>query len=454
MSLPEQVRGSGSVEQYLRREKRLKNNNIAVLIAGALPILGAAWSTTAFATVEIPDYQDSLDRAVAGPDLIGGVNDDTFSVYVGDREWYDSNIFRLPNSSDVAAVVGPGASRQDHVNSPSAGLDGQWGSGRQVINIALNAQDNRFSDNTNLNNVSTSDKLDWNWGLGGVVVGQVGVQYLQAMAGFANANTYTRTIFKQTNYFAAARYQLGPLWSIYGGLLDSVFGLDEANSNGNGNNSRSKSVDMGVDYATSADDTIGLDYRYTDALYPNAVALNGAPSFDPDYREDRVRLLFKHLLSEKTTIDINGGYLRREYPSGEIGSFSGLIWRGSLGWQPTQKTQFIVATWRNLQAYLTDQTNYYRSTGASISPVWNATDKITVSLSISRENQSYIGSSSSALDQSARRDTVNGQVASLSYAPTRSLTFDFSFHHEQRDSNQPLRAYTDGLASADVKFVF
>ena len=419
------------------------------LVAIALPICGVAWSAITLAAVEIPDIQDVLDKAEAGPDLIGGVYDNSFSMYVADTERYDSNLFRLPNGTDISALIGPNARKQDLITSPSGGLDGQWGIGRQVVNFDFNVQDNRFSNNTDLNNVATTDKVAWNWGIGDVLTGEVGVQYLQALAGFVNANTYTRNIYNQTNYFAAGRYQLGPHWALYGGVLDSVFGLNQSK----GNNSRSKSVDMGVDFTTDVQTTFGLDYRYTDARYPNGIALS-LTTFDPDYREDRVRFLYKQTLSEKTTIDLNVGFLKRDYANSVIDSFSGPIWRASLGWQPTGKTQFILATWRNLQAYLTDQTNYFRSTGASISPQWNATDKIALSISASRESQSYIGASPIALNQSERKDTVNAQVANVSYIPTRALSFYLSYRREQRSSNQPLRTYTDGLTSANVKFAF
>jgi len=228
-------------------------------------------------------------------------------------------------------------------------------------------------------------------------------------------------------------------------------GLDQASAKGN--DSRGKSVDLGAELVTNVEDTFGVDYRYTDVRYPNGIALSGTV-FAPDFRDERIRLLMKRMLSEKTSIDVGGGYLRRTYGNSLIGSFAGPVWRGSLGWQPTDKTQFLVSTWRNLQAYFTDQTNYYRSTGASMSPIWNASEKISIALLVTREGQAYIGSSPIEPSQSSRRDTVNGQAASLTYSPTRALTFDVSYHHEQRDSNQRLRTYTDGLTSAGVKFVF
>jgi len=421
------------------------------ILSVGLPICGIAWQAPTLAAVVIPDNQDQLDKAIAGADFIGGSPQDSFSAYVGDQEQYDSNVYRLANGTDIAATVGPHAVKQDYINSPSAGLEGQWSFGRQTIDIDLNAQDNLYADNSVLNNVSTKDTLDWNWGVGSVISGQAGIEYLQGLASFVNANSYLRNVYEQANYFAAARYQVGPRWAVYGGILNSGFGFNQSASRGN--NSSSNSADVGAELITDVENTFDLDYRYTDARYPNPIVLTG-PSFDPDFREDRIRFLVKRMLTEKTSIDFDVGYLKREYPNDEIGSFSGPIWRGSFGWQPTEKTQLIVATWRNLQAYLTDQTDYYRSTGVSISPVWRPTEKITVSLAISRETQDYIGASTNPLNESARNDTVNAQAAGLSYTPTDALVFDVTFHHEQRASNQPIRSYDDQLASAHVRYNF
>jgi exopolysaccharide biosynthesis operon protein EpsL len=425
--------------------------NVVALLVVVSPIWGGVWSAHAVAAVEIVDPRDTLDKAVAEPDLIGGTAEDSFDLYVADRELYDSNVYRLSDGADIATLIGPTATKQDHINSPSVGLDGQWVLGRQIIDLVLRVDDNRFARNSNLNNVSTNDKLAWNWGLGDVLSGQVGVNYVRSLLSFVNAVVYTRNTYQQKEYFATARYQLGPRWTVYGGVLNTDVTVEEPATRAN--DSRRKSVDMGVEFVTNAADSLGLDYRYTDARYPNSVILSNT-SFDPDYREDRLRILLKRTLSEKTTFDLNGGYLKRDYGNAIIGSFTGPIWRGSLGWQPTEKTQFILSTWRDLQAYLTDETNYYRSTGVSVSPVWIASEKISLSLLISWQDQNFIGSSPAQTNQTARRDTVSAQQASLVYTPTRALTFDVSYRHEKRGSNQPLRAYTDELASAGVKFAF
>jgi hypothetical protein len=429
----------------------LRKITISNLITFGLPLCGLAWSALVFGAVEIPDPKDTLDKAVAGPVLIGGTSDNTFNMYVADREQYDSNLYRLPGGTNIAAVVGPGAQSHDYINSPGAGLSGQWGIGRQIINVDLNAQDNRYSNNANLDNISSTDSAILNWGLGSVLSGQVGINYIRGLAGFVNATSYARNIYEQANYYVATRFQVGPRWAIYGGIENSLLGFGQSVSRGD--NSNAKLVDLGFDFVTNIEDTIGLDYRYSDIRYSNGIALSSTV-FAPDFRDERLRLLVKRVLSEKTSIDVSAGYLKRTYANTLIGSFKGPIWSGTLGWQPTGKTQLLASTWRSLRAYLTDQTYYYRSTGVSLSPVWNATEKINLAFFVSREGQTYIGSSPIGGGQPGRRDTVNAQVASITYNPIHALTLDFSYRHEQRDSNVQLRTYKDELASAGVKFVF
>jgi Putative beta-barrel porin 2 len=431
-------------------EIKLKKNKIAVLMLAALPGC-VIWCGGALAAVEIIDARDTLDRALAGPELMGGSDAPLFDIFVRDRQAFDSNVFRLSNDVNVSTAVGPGADKQDYINSPGAGLDDQWAFGKQVVNLELRVDDNLYAQNTGLNNVSTDDRLRWNWGLGGTLSGQVGVNFMRALASFVNTDVYTRNVYQRTDYFATGRYQVGPHWAIYGGVLASDFSLAESATQGN--DSRQKSIDGGFDFVTDVDDTIGIDYRYTDAHYPNEINLDNT-LFLPDYTEDRARFVIKHSFSDKTAIDVGVGYMKRDYSNSQIGSFSGPTWRGALGWQPTQKTQVIVATWRNLQAYLTDQSNYYRATGESISPVWNATEKITVSVLLSHENQNYIGSTEPVPGQPSERDTVYAEVATISYLAIRSLTIEASYRHENRDSNLPLREYSDELASVGVRFQF
>jgi hypothetical protein len=393
--------------------------------------------------------KDSLETAVSAPaDLIE--QDDFFNVFAAEQYSYDDNVYRLaPNVTDLDTLngIGPHPSKEDHINTVSAGLDGQWSKGRQTLLVDLSAGWNRFDINDNLNYTSEKGRAQWNWDVGGVLTGQVGATYASSLGSFVNATVYSRNIVDTTNYFGSARYQVGPHWAIFGGILDSGTTLENVASQGN--DVHSKAVETGAEYTTSVKNTLGLGYRYTDAGYPPSSTTNDG------FREDIEYFYIKHAFSDKTSIDGSAGYLKRDYTSASIGSFSGIIWTVSALWKPADKLNFSVDAWRRLQAYITAQTDYFVSKGGSIAPSWVASEKITVSLLWSLQDQDYVllpGASESSTG--ARRDTLNMTQVNVAYTPARFLIFNFAYAYEKRDSNISSDAFNDRVLSAQATVKF
>jgi len=406
------------------------------------------------------EYRDALDTAVAPFDLTADAErTDRLILSVGNNLAYDDNLYRLPPGfTDLSSLpgIGPNPSREDYIDSISGGLDGEWLVGaRQSVDLDLNASYNHYFRNDNLNNVSSSDRVAWNWGLGNALSGKLGADYLRQLGGFTNTAVYSRDIVERSDFFASLRYQLGPHWGLFGGLLGTDYSVSSAQQVFN--NSKSKSVDVGADY-TGETNRIGFDYRYNDSRSPNATFLNGV-LFDPDFREERARLLVRYAMSEKTVLDASVGYLKREYPSTAIGSFSGDVWRAALQWQPTPKTQVLFGVWQQLAADLTSQTDYYVDKGASITPQWIASEKITFSAVISRDNLDYVGSSPIGIviptpATEARRDTLTAESANMIYTPIGALTLTFSAAHVTRESNVPQFHYNDLQANVNLVYKF
>jgi hypothetical protein len=423
----------------------------------------AVRSNTAFAAAVV-DFRDTLDRAVAAPDVpTDQLLMNRFDPYVGDDISHDNNLYRLPASVALNTLtgIGPNPSRSDTVDSVIGGLDAEWLTGnRQSIDLNLNVNDNRYFRNTDLNNISSVDRLAWNWGLGGVLSGEAGADYTRVLGGFLNTNTYAKDVVERTEYFASGRYQVGPRWALFAGLLDTKYNLTAGDLAVN--DSQSKTVEFGADFLTRAENRIGFDYRYTDARYPNTINVNNA-AFDPDYREDRARIVARYVPTDKTQIDADAGYLKRTYPSSAIADFSGEIWRVLFQWQPAPKTQLVVGAWQDLTSDLTAQTDYFVSKGVSIAPVWTASEKINFTLSVSREYHDYLGANpvglnplgvTAAVPSQARRDNVTGESLIMAYTPTQVITLTVTVGHEVRDSNDALFQYTDFRGDANITFKF
>ena len=389
---------------------------------------------------------DPLEVAIAPPNDSVNFKENSFEVFAADTLSYDDNIYRLPSRvTDLQSLsgIGANATRTDHINTITLGTDAVWNVGRQNITADLRVDDNRFKNNTNLDNYSSNDKLIWNWSIGSVLSGAVGATYSSALVSFVNSAFYARDQYAVANYYGAGRYQLGPRWAIFGGVLESRTTLSDSALRLNDLNTTS--VDFGTEFATGVKDSLGLEYRYTDARFPL-----GTAALNNDYREDTARFVVRHAFSEKTKVDASVGFLKRDYTSRSIASFSGDIWRIAAQWQPTDKLQFGVDGWRNLQAYVTSQSDYYVSNGGRIAPQWAASEKITVIVSAAYEVQNYIGFGLGAISQVSRRDTLSTSEASIKYTPFKFLTFDFAYAYEKRNSNESQFQFNDNVISAKV----
>jgi exopolysaccharide biosynthesis operon protein EpsL len=416
--------------------------------------MSAVSAQRAYAALDYRDtlYRDTLEKAVNPPGDLNVDAGNAFTVFAADQESFDSNLFRLPSSvTDVSEAVGPSASRDDHINTASAGLAGLWNLGRQTVALDLRADDSRYASNSDLNHVSGSDRAIWNWALGSKFSGQVGADYERSIASFVNTNVYTRNLADQWDYFGGARYQIGPRWAVFGGVIQTESRLSALASRANDNSQ--KSVEMGTEYATGVQDSVGFEYRHTNTSFPNFLVSNGA-ALSPNYNEDRARAFLKYAISDKTLIDAGAGYLRRDYPERGIGRFSGDIWRASLQWQPREKTQFLAVAWRELHAYLTADSDYYVSNGASVSPIWIASEKINLSLLLSSEKQDYLGAAPGITVAGPRHDRVLAEQANLAYSPLGHITVNFAIRREQRSSNEGQFAYNDTLASIGITAKF
>lgn len=432
----------------------MKNNTCPIVFA-ATGIFVLASSALGGAI----EYKDALDMAIAPPEDLSAVQrTNRLILSAGDTITYDNNIYRLPSGTDLSTLPGIGRnpSRQDDIDSVTGALDGEWLTGaRQSVDVGLRADYNKFFRNSDLDNVSTNDRVAWNWGLGSSLSGRVGADYTRILGGFSNVQVYSRDIVNRSDFFASMRYQVGPRWGIFGGLLGSDYSVTSAQATYN--NSRSKGADAGFDFSSETN-RFGFDYRYNDSRAPNSAVLNGVV-FDPDFREERARVLIRHAFTEKTILDASAGYLKRDYPSTAIGSFSGEIWRVALQWQPTPKTQLLFGAWQQLDADLTAQTDYYVDKGVSLAPEWIASEKVTLSATIAHDTQNYVGANpvgSIPVDFTgqARHDTLTSETGSLVYTPIRAIVLTFTAGHVKRNSNVSQFAYNDFQGSANITYRF
>lgn len=400
------------------------------------------------------DYRDTLDRAVLGP-TVDAAFDNLFDPYVGYSHQYDNNLYRLPPGlTDLATLtgIGPHPHRSDDINSVTGGLDAQWQLGtRQSIDLGVRLDDNLFARNTNLNNVSTDDSILWNWGMGSAFTGEIGAHYLRQLASFFNTDVYSHNILNHTEYYAGARYVVGPHLVLFGGALNATYKLTSPVSKPD--NTRINELEVGVDVYSDGTNSLGFDYRYADGRTLNILDF---PSFFfyPDYREDSARVLVKYVLSDKSILDFNAGFLKRSYSNGPLAPFSGFIGRVNFQWQLTDKTQLVLKAYRMLDADITAQTDYFVGTGGSIGPTWTLSEKFTIALTAAYDHRTYLGLIPGVPVAPGRRDTLPSESAIFTYNPITALTLTGAYSHEHRGTNQQQFLYDDDRFTLSAFFKF
>jgi hypothetical protein len=406
-------------------------------------IIGALVAFCSPALADAPDFRMTTDSPITRNSL------NSLDFFIADQFTYDDNLYRLPSGFGIPAAAGPLATRADSFNSVSLGGNGRWFSDLQALSLDFRADDNHFIHNDSMDNISGKGNLEWDWRLGTYWSGQAGVSYYRALADFASTAYYARDVVQREDYFANFRYQAGPHWALYGGFIGadtSQTAVPEQLYNFN-----SKAGNAGIEFATSSSNTVGLDYRYTNAKFPNEAFLNGA-AFSSDYNEETARVLVKYVFSAATELDASAGYLKRDYPESRFASFSGDIWRAALQWEPTDQLQLILTGWRQLTAYVDAESDYFVSKGVSLKPTWIATQTLKLSLTISRENHDYIGSSPSAITFVTRRDRLTSAQGGVIYAPWDFLLFNLTCRYDKRASDQAQFQFNDTLATASVTY--
>lgn len=409
----------------------------------------------------------AYDFAPAPPGFVTGAAD-TFQFYVADQVTYDDNLFRVPpGTAGVPGAVYPNSSQSDAVNVTTLGGEGTWDIGKQQVDVDLRADENRFKRNDDLDYVSANAVGTWNWRVGEQFSGQVQTFYDRTLASFSETRFSGKDIIHSLEELGYGRYQIGPHWALYGQVRGSY--LDHSAVSQQYDDFHNKAGFVGAEYAFNTNDTIAFEYSYLHVTF----AEGPPPIIADNYDEDVEKVVFKYSLSDKTSVNGYAGFLRRTYPSfTDLDPYQGGIGRVYFNWATTDKTTIQLGAYRELHAYVDAESNYFVAKGVILSPVWTATEKLTVTLLGNYEKDNYIGNSNAVVSTGpadpvvvveptevvvatgAREDKINSEQLNIQYVPRPQWIVNAFFRHSKRQSNQYLFSFDDNLVNASVTYRF
>lgn len=387
-------------------------------------------------------------------------NQEEEHFYLGEEIVYDDNLFRTARTDMDTLPVDPSdpnsplrtVAREDYSNRITLGLGNNFQMGQHALKLRGRVYDVRYNDNDYLDYTGGDASALFDFRLLARLSGRLSGGYNRRLADFANTLGTARDLIESANYNATLRYEIGPRWSISasGGRFETEHDLATRRL-------QNVETDLGrlsLDYTTPSFHAFGIEYRYADATFPNAIVAPGSSASSSDYEENGALARFTYTATVRTQIRLSGGYVERERPADAQARYSGDVWRAEIDWKPREKFSTLFAAWRELRAYTDVESDYFISDGYSLAPSWSPTEKIQLELTVSYEDQEYLTTRTlDALPTDAPRDDeVLAGEFTLTYKPRDQLAIALSYRGSDRDSTRVNRRYDAQAAGLAIRW--
>jgi hypothetical protein len=361
-------------------------------------------------------------------------------VYATLAEMFDSNIFRIPGDPALYGVqLPPGATRSDNYTSGGVGITATVTPARQAITLDGHFNRVDYDHNSFLNHNAASGTLSWDWQAGTTLSGTVSANYASTIADFVNNRVFKRDPIDSNSEKASLRWDAAAHLAVHFSAATSK--VDHQQDEQKYQDNRTEHYSTEMDYVFGPQNNLGVVYQEVQGNFAD-------PTFS--YRDKSVLGKLDYFISQNTSINIDGGWYRRNYDHTEQSNYSGAAAHFLLRWQPTPLTTIGLSADRELNAYLHNEANYYVTDGAALHIGWTPTSRWTTELIGSLEQQDYKGSGLGTL-AIVRQDHLRAVTLKATWSPYRRLELNLSESFEKRQSSDNYFSYTDNLASAQVR---
>lgn len=384
----------------------------------------------------------------AGDEGLAEAGGDTFVPFVRAAYGYDSNLFRLQNDEAADAVLG-GRSRAESHHTLAAGMDATFRINRQAV--LAHAEYNRtwFNRYSRLNHDGRDAYLKWDWLLGSVVSGNVGVAETLAQASYAHVRQPVSNLIRTRRYFAHAAVGLDDPWLV-------KFGAERIDRNHEASlldeqDATVDAVSAGVQLRSRKGSTLELISERRDGRYPNRQAVGPRPIAN-DYVQSDNGVAVVWLPAGNTKLSARLNYTERSHEEVPQRDFSGLT--GFLGadWRVTGKTTLSASAHREIGAIENDTATYTLNEGVVLGADWKSTDKLAFNARFRHDEIAYAGDPGFVLAWSpSREDRLTTMQAGAEYSVSENVTLGAALKRGVRDSSEDLASYAYNSALLSVR---
>ena len=372
----------------------------------------------------------------------------TLEFRVGQRFEYDSNVFRLAEVANAAALLGT-SSRSDVYGVTTLGMKFDKRYSLQRLELDIYAQNYRYRDFSALDFTSLNYAAAWRWSLTPRFHGNVTAdrrEMLDNTVDFYSATEVNRRVEQAA--VLDAEYELGAALRLLGGVYERR--LDNSLPQTYEADATVKGGEVGLRYVWDSSTSVAYKFKSGSGEYSGRLLTPQAPNDFSD-REHEFSLDWKPVLG--TTVQARLAHLQRSHGGFEARDFSGLRGQLSGNWPLTGKTRLEAGVVRELGSYQTTTASYYEGERLYISPVWKPTEKTAVRLRLDQGVRRYKGELAGETPV-GRRDTTTLTSLVLEWEVIRPLKLAASLQRDKRTSNTTGFDYKANLFGLSAVFSF
>ena len=373
--------------------------------------------------------------------------DDTFNILLGTDYQHNDNLFLLP---DGQKPLGSGAKRSDNIFKTKVGFKINKKYALQVFKFDYTHEDIKYDNSKYLNFKSNNYKAAWQWSITPSLKGNLSADRsvdLVPFSDFRNNSSIQNIRTKEIQFFD---FDFSPhnVWHLLGGytklnVTNSQTFLPETSF-------KMGIVEAGVKYSFPSNSFIALKARKSEG---ENQAINLAQLVGKGFTENQEELSASWLVTGKSTISSNLGYIQKIDDSFSIRDYSGYFGGINYAWDITGKFNLNVDLSRRLASYQDSTSSYTENDTFTIRPTWFASSKISVNAFTQIGKRKFLGDGP-IFNPDKREDDSLIYGVGANWTPFSTVKISANLQHDERDSNFNNRDYTSNSATLSGQVLF
>lgn len=374
---------------------------------------------------------------------------DTLNLSISTALTYDSNLFRLSESTDPKATLGT-TSKSDEISVSTVLLRVDKSLSQQRFQLDVSETVYRYKNFTFLDFEAFEYRGAWLWHITPRTSGTVGADRRQALVPFGDVKTAQQDLRTSDREYLTLDSQLTGGWHAVGGAShfqqkDSRVAISPEQS------FDAVSGEAGIKYLAAPGSSIAVIQRYVKGTYKNG--FDPAALFDNGFRDNQTEVVADWIATGKSALRGRLTWTDRHHEHFTQRDYAGL--GGEIGWlwSPTAKSRFNLLGRRDITTWWDPLSSYRVSDLASASWTWQLAAHTAFLAQFDHVHRDYRGPVVAPTGP-LRVDNERAAQIGLSWTPRRSVLLKAGLQNYSRSSNVPGNDYDGHIASVSGAFTF